>query len=541
MDFVSTIKYMDLFGTTCKFYINQKPKYWTLYGGVLSIISILLFILLFFYLNFDDFKYQNPQTTTSSIPLSDYRKIKFGEEKIWIPWRLTDYNHRFLKHKDLLYPIIKHRLSIKNKNETISSSIKIISYRLCNETSMANLNKNKFIFNFPLDKLYCIDMDDLEIGGNWEKDYLSFIQFDLYLCKNGIDFDENNTNCTTFEKISNIVGPNNSLSFEFFYPIVKFQPTNLKNPVVVVYKESFFHLSKWTFKKKGIYLQEHVIKDDTGLLYAKPKNSSYWGVSIISGDDYSNSIKSDIVNIEGNSRIYSLDIYTDTEITYSTRQFKKVFTLIIETLPILTVIYSIFKKFTKVFKQSSTYKKVTESLFEKLKIKTDKFLIHLKNNVNDMHRLSVSNLQFNKIKSSQNNENNHKINNSNVNILNFNQSNDLSVFKNIEINNNIGARTPKKYYRSETLFPFRYYILTVLLKNITNKRIFSRQYIEVNNFISYIFDVTTYVILKKEFDSLIKTLIERKILENYKSSGRINISKRSFLRDMNDYLNRKKN
>ena len=534
------IKYMDLFGTTCKFYINQKPKYWTLYGGILSMISILLCIILFLYLNFDDFKRQNPQTTTSSIPLSDYRKIKFGKEKIWIPWRVTDYNHNFLKHTDLIFPNINYHSTTKNKNknENIPLSKQKISYRLCNETSMKNLDRNIFYFNFPLDQLYCIDMDDLEIGGSWGGDSLSFLQFDLYLCKNENDYDVDNSNCTNLEKISNFIGPNNSLGFEFFYPIVQFQPSNLKNPAAVVYKEKFVHLSKWTYKKKRIYLQEHVIRDDIGLLYSKPKNFSYWGVNSISEDDYYSFGKNDIINEGSSSRIYSLDIYIDTGITYSTRRFKKLWSMVVETLPIITVIFSIFKTITKLLKQSSTYKKVTESLFEKLKYKTDKFLIHLKNNINDISRVSFSNFLLSNIRSSQNNEFNFKANNSS-NIININKSNDISAFKNKKNrNNNIPSQ--KRYYKSDILFPFRYYIFYVLSKNITNKKIFSRQFIEVKNFISYIFDVTTYVTFKKEFDDLRKTLIERKILENYKYSGRININKKSFFRDMSDYLNDKK-
>ena len=535
MDF---IKYMDLFGTTCKFYINKKPKYWTKYGGIMSIFSILLFISLFLYINLEDFKRQNPHTTTSYIPLSDYRKIKFAEEKIWIPWRIIDYNHKFTKHIDFIFPNINYHSIIKNNTKIISLTNKKIFYKLCNETSMANLDRNKFIFNLPLNELYCIDMNDLEMGGAWDGNYLSFIQFDLYLCKDGNDYNENNTNCTNFEKISNIIGPNNSLNFEFFYPVVQIQPTNLKNPAIVVYKEIFFHLSKWTYKTKRIFLQEHVIRDDKSLFYAKPKNLSYWGVSSIFGDDYSNFGKKDIINVGTSSRVFSIDIYIDTEITYSTRQFKKIFTLLMETLPILTVIYSIFKKITKVFKESSTCKKVTESLFEKLKYKEDKFLIHLKKNINDLNCNSFSNIQLNKVKSSQNNDSHLKINYSN-NLLNIRRSNDLYLFNKDKINNNIPPQ--KKYYRSEILFPFRYYIFSVLSKNIANKKIFSRQFIEVNNFISYIFDVTTYVTLKKDFDDLLKTLVERKILENYKTSGRINIGKRSFLRDINDYLNNNKN
>ncbi len=79
---MDNLKHFDLFGTTCKFYIKGQRKYWTRYGGILSIISVLLFILLFFFLNYEDFIREIPQTSTSSIPEVNFRKIKFDEEKI---------------------------------------------------------------------------------------------------------------------------------------------------------------------------------------------------------------------------------------------------------------------------------------------------------------------------------------------------------------------------------------------------------------------------------------------------------------------------
>jgi len=36
-----------------------------------------------------------------------------------------------------------------------------------------------YMIDMKLDELYCIDMEDLYIGGNWDIDFLNFVQFDL--------------------------------------------------------------------------------------------------------------------------------------------------------------------------------------------------------------------------------------------------------------------------------------------------------------------------------------------------------------------------
>ena len=47
--------------------------------------------------------------------------------------------------------------------------------------------KDSYSIDIDLEKIYCIEMDDLEMGGGWDTQYVFYIQFDLYACKNGVD------------------------------------------------------------------------------------------------------------------------------------------------------------------------------------------------------------------------------------------------------------------------------------------------------------------------------------------------------------------
>ena len=119
-DSYSLIKYMDLFGTRCTFYSEKMPKLYTITGGIFTILSICVCILIFIIFSFDDIYRKYPNSTTSFIPSEGYRKIKFGEEKIWIPWRIVDYNNNeFVNHSGLLYPIIYYYYGKKMKAQKI--------------------------------------------------------------------------------------------------------------------------------------------------------------------------------------------------------------------------------------------------------------------------------------------------------------------------------------------------------------------------------------------------------------------------------------
>ena len=106
-----------------------------------------------------------------------------------------------VNHIGLLYPIIYYYKWIKNvPKKVMNLSYDLINYRLYNETSMKN-NSDSYLLDIDLNQIYCIDMEDLYLEGSWDNEYINYIEFDLYACKDGIDYDENNDNCSTYEKI----------------------------------------------------------------------------------------------------------------------------------------------------------------------------------------------------------------------------------------------------------------------------------------------------------------------------------------------------
>ena len=229
------LKYIDVFGKSITFYSEKMPKLYTITGGIFTILSILACIVIFIIFSLDDINRKFPITTSISIPSDGYKKINFEKEKIWIPWRIVDYNNNeFINHTGLLFPIIYYISKTKNsETKKFHLTKQLLNYKLCNETSMVNENYFHKI-TIPLTEIYCIDIKELEMGGTSISEHMNYIQFDIYYCENGINFKENNAKCTSFDTIMNFIGNNNSLNIEFYYPIVQFQPTNKTNPVNII-------------------------------------------------------------------------------------------------------------------------------------------------------------------------------------------------------------------------------------------------------------------------------------------------------------------
>ena len=364
------IKYLDLFGTRCTFYSERMPKLYTVTGGIFSIISILVCILFFIIFSLDDIKRKSPITTTSYIPSIGYKNIKFGQEKIWIPWRIVDYNNNeFVNHTGLLYPIIYYYSGVKeNNSKDFNLTKKLLNYKLCNETSMVN-QTNEYFISIPLNELYCIDMEELEMGGSWTTEFIHYIEFDLYYCEDGINYNESNSKCTSFNKIKNFLGDNNSLEISVHYPIVQFQPNNKTNPIIIIYKQYFYHISKYVNKIDRMFLQENVLSDDSGWFLKKEENHSYWGLNSINGDTYLSGVEKDLMNEGSSSRVYSFNLYLEPGIIHYTRYYKKLYNIFSDFFPIAYIIFIIMKIISKLVKKAENNKKMIELLFENLKEK----------------------------------------------------------------------------------------------------------------------------------------------------------------------------
>ena len=214
------LKYIDCFGTKFNFYTEKNRKFYTPLGGIFTLLAFFFSIIVFIFFNIDDFIHSSPITSTSVIIMENKNNIKFGKEKIWIPWRIRDYNNKLVNHTNLFYPIIYYYKGIKNEsNQGMELTYEIINYKLCNETSMVNKPK-LYMINISLDNLYCIDMEELDMGGSWQSNFINYIEFDLYICESGINYDESNIKCSSYEKIMNASTENNSFEMEVFYPVV---------------------------------------------------------------------------------------------------------------------------------------------------------------------------------------------------------------------------------------------------------------------------------------------------------------------------------
>ena len=590
------LRYLDLFGTKCSFYSDQRLKFYTPLGGIISIISVCTCIIIFVFYSLSNFKREYPSLITSSI-IDEQQKIKFNQENIFIPWKIQKNKHNF-NHTKILYPVIKYYYK-ENASDVINS--KILSYKICSETSLTN-SSIKYLIDSNLDQLYCIDMNDLNIGGSWNSNYLYYIEFNLYLCssrENCINYDKNDLN--------NI--ENNNYELVFYYPNVRFHEDKYDSPLDIKYNKDYVILNKYFSKLNQIYFHMITLNDDVGLFHSNKKKYQHWEISKKNEDFYYND------NIE--QKLFSLEIYVEQSNVYYNRKYNNILVILSNCLPFIWLVHNIAKLIAKIFKLSSINRKMTELLFESLTEKHNKFQSYIRDmkskksfgnfifnqniinnnsnnknnkknsinsnkNNNHLNIPNAKNTEENNIISMPNNDNSRNINNySNVTLINKiyvsknnNNKRDstLNVSKNnlkpnsayindgglldLKINalnlnnmakNNENNMMPQfkknKKFITNQLFPYRYYLCTIFTKNIDLAKhpfCMSKKYVKVYYFLCQLFDISSYCILQKEFNVTKNFIFDEKKLQLIEQNSKINVNDQFFMRDMNDCIIRNK-
>ena len=525
---MNLIRYFDFFNIKFQFYYENRVKI-NIFGGIMSLICIITCIIASLLLSLDDIRKINPKTTKSEVPGGEFRLINLGASKIWIPWRLITYEEKFIDHRGILYPMIS--LIEGAFNEEIGMDLKYhnLKYKLCNETEMANIT-DMYKIDTPLNELFCLEQSDINFGGSWLGDNLFYLEINLFLCEDGIEFNATDSRCTRLNELVNYT--NTTWLFEFYYPVVQFQPTNNEIPMVVIYKNYYYRLSSYTYKVERLYIQENILSDDKSLFNNNYINTSCWGISTVYGDTYFWKETHDPLVKSNSSCLFSLDIYMDQGRILYTRSYTKIYEIFSNVFPVLNVLFFIFEKITILIKFAFAKKSIVELLFENKHIKyKNKFSgKNIKNN--EISKYTNDKIYLNNFNDIYKLNNNYNINNSNhkENLLNqkkvskIGQTSDNSLNKSgislftlyskIESNkrrNTNNLPIIKKVKKSKGIFPIFYYFMDIFIDKLDKPKSFcclDKKYLIVYNFVEKIFNISSYILLFKYFN------IYKKIFSN---------------------------
>ena len=587
---MNILRYCDFFNINFHFYYENKDTI-SIFGGFMCLCYILSSILITIILSMDDFKKLNPLTTKSEVEGGEFRVVNLKESKIYIPWRLITYEEKFINHKGILYPMVTLIEGELDSNIGMNLKYHNLKYSLCNETSMVNIT-GFYHIDTPLNELYCIQQDDIPFGGSWLADKIFYLEVNLFLCEDGIKFNASDKRCTILEDIVKFT--NTTWLFEFYYPIVQFQPTNQEVPMMVIYKNYYYRLSSHTYKLERLYVQENILSDSNGLFSSSSINTSFWGISTIYGDTYFWSEEQDPLVKSNSSVLFSLDIYMDQGHIYYSRSYRKLFETLSNVFPLLNILLIIFEKFTIWVKSSFARQSIVEIVFESSKnFKTknrmlfniDKTMprnkprntifINKRPKFDDDLKLSKERIRLNKLNNIHSMKENYSANKDQTNTIirrplnNYKDESYLELYNSTNIkgmnksrektdnlvnrtnieeqsNDNIKYNDNIKDYKEykdfiirkekRKLFPLFYFFMDIFIQKLDRPKSFcclDKKYLIVYNFMERILNISSYILLYR-YISLYKSIFTKEIknFNFYKVDKKININNNELMENI---------
>ncbi len=441
--FNSFFTLIDIYGTKFHLLTNQKIKYKTWIGGVITTILSLIGLIFIYLFGEDFFLRKNPSFKQSTIG-EGYKKINLTKEKVIIAFRIEDINGNYLNTSKYLYPKVLYYSAIPGEDGKSRSNYKeeYISYRLCKESDF----EGNEIFVSLYGTLFCIEWKNKTFGGYWDNEFLYYFSFRIFYCNNS-EYYYNNTKCSSIEELNELFS--DKVFFSVYYSTVEFRVDNFKHPLSKKHKIYFTYLSYNFRKNDKIFLNEQIVNDDNGWLISNYKNTSIWGGNdIISDYEYYDKEK---VTTEGfSSMIYSFNIYMASTKSYYTRIYMKITDLLYK----IGGLISFFNLLGKIINTSINLSIKQIEIIQQLFYFTEEE--NLKN-LNSNNTFNNSKLDLFNLNNSNNINNllfNNKKNNDSLNLIPFNEKKLFSVNWNFlksqkKKNKNINNQLKKKNFKTE--------------------------------------------------------------------------------------------
>lgn len=380
---MDVLKNIDFFGTSFNFYVENNRKYYNYIGGIFTIISILLYIMLILFLSKNDFQKKSPQIFSFSLPKDKENDSSNNLEtkEIWIPIRIVS-NEGNIINKLNVFPTVYYdfenltrSLKIEKSNVDNNDLNKLndnntFQVKKCYETSFMNIkNKINIDINIPINDLLCLDLNtiyskyELFVSQNV---IINYVNIDFFLCSNVYN---NNFN---YSCSNNLLYNNNEIWYlEMYYPTLQINANDKKAPMKTEYKK-FFHILDTNINKiDNIFLQENIFKDDNKLFsFTQKKINSLWNINLLNSDySYQNENEKN----KKHSINYSIKLNISSEKIYYIRRYKKFYEIFGEIFSLIFFIHLTIKELIKSIKIPFINQKLSALFFEKLQEKPNKF------------------------------------------------------------------------------------------------------------------------------------------------------------------------
>jgi len=251
---IDFIKNLDFMGREFKFNIGggMKDTYKTTFGGFLSLIQVIGFLILLWYYGQDIYLRQSPSMLISSSSLDKFPIYELDSTIFNFGFRVEDVLGNFIDDPRIFtYDLIYRRFEVTESGGFIVKKQWKKDMEKCSTKHFDNFT----LYNERLYNYYCIE-NNYTIGGDWGATEINLPTFLIRRCNNETEL-KHNIKCKTDDEVNKIY--NNLFYVDLYLQKNLVNPQNYTDPIKPTYTYKYKQLdifNKNALNKKFFILQE---------------------------------------------------------------------------------------------------------------------------------------------------------------------------------------------------------------------------------------------------------------------------------------------
>ena len=408
--FGNILLYLDVFGKTPQFNINGRSNYPSFLGSCLTLALATIIVVFFVIFSLKIIVHSEPKIVYTTYVDEDPDMIKFTNEFI-ITLGLQFPNYTNFLDESIYY--IKAYSVTTKYDKQLKAHINYeepINFMKCSEYKFSVLKE--YFNELPIQNLYCFNLTNFEIGGEFSKNVWKIIRIEFHKC---LKSNEYNYTCQNESTVEEYLSNGYMGGFLTDYFILS---NNYSHPIQIYGKNVYTSFEYNKYFDYWIYFKSKSIKTDIGLIFTDYKE--------ISGITFDRVFETKIVH-QSESILGSFILRLSTNRDSYERNYLKLHEAIAEIGGFIKACFIVGDFLSKFFRDT-LYKNFILQFFNLDEDKTIKEVIqkkniNLKKNYSNSINHNVSNIPLNNLNSYiqtnllTNIKNEKKTNNSSNNLI----------------------------------------------------------------------------------------------------------------------------
>ena len=259
--FLKLLRQIDIFGETIKLTFKKQETAKTVIGGITTLILILLINFILVIMSLEIFQKLKPVVTVEDIIQPFRPNMTLNKMTLPISVIVQDENNKIYHDVDKFTMEALTTTVVIEDNGTLTNTIENLNLILCEPSYFPSLTNDSF-YNSRLNNYFCLENQNVSIGGYWDSNYTKYLRISIMPCRNST---ESKVICAQESEIKEYF-ENTSLYFALYYQNTILNTQQYSNPtspyIITNYKSIKYGSSRYNelyFRKDFLLSDNHFL------------------------------------------------------------------------------------------------------------------------------------------------------------------------------------------------------------------------------------------------------------------------------------------